>query len=300
LTKSFCTLRFCILTHNPGSHFVIRVAESLRKHGHEVRVINFAHLRLCVREGTIRVGQGNEFPDIADSFDACLARPLSRRDLPTLLFSVNALSALSKRGLPVISDPTAYIVAASKLGQYLALSEHGLPVPDTMSSLDAAGLLGSMQKGTYLVGKPICGSRGQGVRRILVGDEQYSPPKTVSLYQQDLSGTSFDIRVFTVGYRTVAAMKRVSSSLAANVSRGGKPERLDLGEGLADLAERASRATGAEIAGTDIVIDREGEPHVLEVNAQPDFIGLETVTDADIPSEISEYVVRRAEEGQNV
>jgi [lysine-biosynthesis-protein LysW]--L-2-aminoadipate ligase len=292
-------LRFGILTHNPGSHFIIRVVRSFERYGHEVRVMNFSHLRLHVNRGSISVENGDEFPDIADSFDACLARPLSRRELPTLLFSVNALSALSKRGLPVINDPTDYVVAASKLGQYLALSEHGLPVPDTVSSLDAARLLGSMQKGTYLVEKPICGSRGLGVRRVLVGDEQYNPPEVVSLYQRDLSGTRFDIRVFTVGYRTVAAMKRASSSLATNVSRGGKPERLDLGEELADLTERASRATGAEIAGTDIVIDGEGEPYVLEVNAQPDFIGLETVTDADIPSEISEYVVRRAEEGQN-
>jgi glutathione synthase/RimK-type ligase-like ATP-grasp enzyme len=174
----------------------VRVAESFQKHGHEVRVMNFAQLRLCGKGGTI------------------------------------------------------------------------------------------------------CGSRGLGVRRVHVGDEHHSPPESVSLYQRDLSCTSFDIRVFTVGYRTVAAMKHVSSSLAANVSREGKPERLDLSERLADLAERASRATGAEIAGTDMVIDRKGEPYVLEVNAQPDFIGLETVTDADIPSEISEYVVRRAEEGR--
>lgn len=262
-------------------------------------MIDFADLRFCVEKGKVRVGRGNEFPDVADAFDACLARPLSRRELSTLLFSVNALFALSKRGLPIINDPTAYVVAANKLSQYLALSERGLPVPDTMSSLDATRLLGSMQKGICLVEKPICGSRGLGVKRIRVGDEKFNAPEVVSLYQQDLSGANFDIRVFTVGYKTVAAMKRISSSLTANVSRGGKPERFDLDGELADLAERASKAIGAEIAGTDIMLDREGRPYVLEVNAQPDFIGLESVTDADIPSAISEYAVKRAEEGQN-
>ncbi|HYA22318.1 MAG TPA: ATP-grasp domain-containing protein [Thermoproteota archaeon] len=289
-------MRFCILTHNPGSHFVVRVAESFRKHGHEVRVMDFARLTLSIRDGLVHVGWGGEFQDIADSFDACLARPLRRRDLPTLLFSLNALSALSKRGLPVINDPTAYIVAASKLGQYLELSGLGLPVPDTASSLDPVSLLSSMARGTSLIEKPICGSRGSGVRRVHVGDEKYNQPETVSLYQRDLSGMSFDIRVFTVGYESIAAMKRISSCLAANVSRGGRPERIDLSEELADIAQRASKATGAEVAGTDIVIDRGGKPYILEVNAQPDFIGLETVTDVDIPSKISEYVVRRAEE----
>jgi len=258
--------------------------------------MDFAHLTLSVKDGLARVGWGDEFADIASSFDACLARPLRRRDLPTLLYSLNVLSALSKRGLPVINTPSAYTVAASKLGQYLALSEFGLPVPDTMSSLDAARMLSSVKNGTCLVEKPICGSRGLGVKRIHVGDERYDPPGHVSLYQQDLSGMSFDIRVFTVGYEAVAAMKRVSSSLATNVSRGGRPEPIDLGEELVDLAERASRATGAEVAGTDIVIDSGGKPYILEVNAQPDFIGLETVADADIPSEISEYAVRKAEE----
>ena len=275
---------------------MIRVAESFREHDQEVRVMDFARLTFSIKDGAIRVGCGDEFPDIVDSFDACLARPLKRRDLPTLLFSLNALSALSKGGLPVINDPMAYVVAASKLGQYLELSRAGLPLPDTVSSLDAGRLLGSVQRGTYLVEKPICGSRGKGVRRVHAGDERHNPPETVSLYQQDLSGMSFDIRVFTVGYKVVAGMKRVSSSLTTNVSRGGKPERIALDKELADLAERASKATGAEVAGTDIVIDRGGRPYILEVNAQPDFIGLETVTDADIASEISEYAVKRAEE----
>ena len=292
-------MRFCILTHNTASHFVNRAARQFEKLGHKAEVVDFADVRFSVRDGAVRIGFNNDGADIASTFDACLARPLGKKNLSAFMFSINVLSVLSQNGLTIVNDPTVYVVAASKLSQYLALSEHGLPIPDTISSLDTRKLLDSMQKGTCLIEKPICGSRGLGVRKIHTGDEQFNPPETVSMYQQDLSGTNFDIRVFTVGYKTIAAMKRVSSSLAANVSRGGKPERLDLDEELADLAERASRAIGAEIAGIDIVLDSEGKPYVLEVNAQPDFIGLESVTDADIPSAISEYAVKKAEEGQN-
>jgi len=286
-------LRFCILTHNTASHFVNRAARSFEKLGHKAEVVDFADVRFSVRDGAVRIGFNNDGADIASTFDACLARPLGKKDLSAFMFSINVLSVLSQNGLTVVNNPDAYLLASSKLSQYLVLSDHGLPVPSTESSLDAAELLKSAPGGACLIEKPICGSRGVGIRRVRAGLGPHRAPRAVVLYQQDLTGAGTDIRAFTVGHRVVAAMKRVSSSLAANVSRGGRPERVELDDELVHLAEDASRATGAEIAGTDIMLDRSGRSYILEVNAQPDFIGLETVADVDISSTICEYMIER-------
>lgn len=291
-------MRFCILTHHSASHFVSRTVRSLEKLGHRAEVVDFSDVRFSVRGGVVRIGLDDGGGDIARTFDACLARPLGKRKLSSFMFSINVLSVLSRSGLTVVNDPDAYLLASSKLSQYFALSTHGIPVPVTESSLDAIRLVNSISEGASLIEKPICGSRGVGVRRVRPGLEPYRVPRTVVLYQQDLTGANTDIRAFTVGHRVIASMKRVSSSLAANVSRGGRPEHLELNDELIALAEDASRATGAEIAGVDIMLDREGRPYVLEVNAQPDFIGLEKVTEVDIAMAIADYVVRRGQ-GRN-
>ena len=275
-----------------------RTVKSFEKLGHRAEVVDFADVRFSVRHGDVRVEFNNDGGDIAGSFDACLARPLGKKELSTFMFSINVLSALSHGGLTVVNHPDAYLLASSKLSQYSALSTHGVPVPSTESSLDSTKLIRSISEGTYVIEKPICGSRGVGVRRVHLGEESYRPPRAVVLYQQDLTGAKADIRAFTVGHRAIASMRRVSSSVAANVSRGGRPEHVELSDELTALAEDASRATGAEIAGVDMMLDREDKPYVLEVNAQPDFIGLERVAGVDIAIAISNYVVRKVQ-GRN-
>jgi len=279
-----------------ASHFANRTIRSLERLGQTAEIMNFTDVRFSVREGATKIRLNDGGADVARAFDACLARPLGRKELSTFMFSINVLSALSQGGLPVVNDPSAYLLASSKLSQYLALTLHGLPVPYTESSLDAAGVLKSVSSGTRLVEKPICGSRGIGVRRVSSGPGPLRAQKAVVLYQQDLTRGNTDIRAFTVGHKVVAAMRRVSSSLAANISRGGKPEQVELDDELIRLAEAASRATGAEIAGVDLMLDRDGKPYVLEVNAQPDFIGLERVAEVDVALAISEYVVKRAQD----
>lgn len=288
-------MRFCILTHNPSSHFVGRVADSLDRSGHGVSAIRFEDVRLTVQNGNASVEHGPS--NIAGTFDACLARPIGERKLATFMFCMNVLSTICGSGTPVVNAPSAYVASASKLGQYALLSEGRVPVPYTVSSLDSAGLLASFPSGMVMIEKPICGSRGVGVRRLQTGHRGIKASRGVVLYQEDLSGRDYDIRAFTVGYKVVAAMKRVSPSLRTNISRGGRPEPIDLDGELVSLAERASRLIGAEVAGVDIILGKDGRPYVLEVNSQPDFIGLETVSKVDIASAISDYMVKLAVRG---
>ncbi|RJR28480.1 ATP-grasp domain-containing protein [Candidatus Microgenomates bacterium] len=109
-----------------------------------------------------------------------------------------------------------------------------------------------------------------------------------------------DIRVFTVGYRAIGAMKRTpkEGDFRSNISQGGSGVAYDLAQNpkVQEIAEKTARAMQTEIAGVDVIIHAEtGEPYVLETNPGPQFEGLETYTDVNAAGEIVKYFKEVAE-----
>lgn len=103
-----------------------------------------------------------------------------------------------------------------------------------------------------------------------------------------------DIRVFTVGYKAIGAMKRTppQGDFRSNISVGGKGENFDLEKypKVRELAEKAAKATKTEIAGVDVILDKEkGSQYILEVNPGPQFTGFEKYTKTNAALEIIKY-----------
>lgn len=103
-----------------------------------------------------------------------------------------------------------------------------------------------------------------------------------------------DIRVFTVGYRAIGAMKRIppKGDFRSNISVGGKGEIFELEKypKVKELAEKAAEVTKTEIAGVDVILDKNsGDPYILEVNPGPQFTGLEKYTQTNAALEIVKY-----------
>lgn len=104
-----------------------------------------------------------------------------------------------------------------------------------------------------------------------------------------------DVRIFTVGYKAIGAMKRSPTKegeFRSNISVGGRGENFDLSArpDVAKIAEKLSKITRTEIAGVDIMIHKEtGDPYILEINPGPQFMGLEKYTDTNAALEIIKY-----------
>jgi RimK family alpha-L-glutamate ligase len=103
-----------------------------------------------------------------------------------------------------------------------------------------------------------------------------------------------DIRIFTVGYKAVGAMKRTppKGDFRSNISQGGIGENFELNKypEIKNIAERISEITKTEIAGVDIMINKnDGKPYVLEINPGPQFLGIEKYTGLNIAGEIIKY-----------
>lgn len=103
-----------------------------------------------------------------------------------------------------------------------------------------------------------------------------------------------DIRVFTVGYKAIGAMKRTpkSGDFRSNISQGGNGAAYDLSQNpkVQEIAERLSETMQTQIAGVDIIIHKDtGEPYILEINPGPQFEGLEKFTKVNAAEEIVKY-----------
>ncbi|MEM3945757.1 MAG: ATP-grasp domain-containing protein, partial [Candidatus Micrarchaeia archaeon] len=137
-----------------------------------------------------------------------------------------------------------------------------------------------------LILKPICGSRGFGVMEIKRREKFHLSKNEVPIFQNFVRGGNFDIRLLVVNKNVVSSMIRFSTSSRTNISTGGKPMKYEAPEEIKKLAIDASVAIHSSIAGVDVAIDKDGTPYILEVNTQPDFIGLQSVSDINIADAI--------------
>ena len=150
--------------------------------------------------------------------------------------------------------------------------------------------------GGDVVVKPLFGSRGVGATRISDPDVAARVFRTISFYHGVLYLQEFiphgraDIRAFVIGDRVVAAMHRIAKTWKTNVSLGAKPVPLNLSEELKNLAVKAAEVIGCKVTGVDIVEGPEG-PVVIELNSQPGWRGLQSVTKISIADEIISYIL---------
>jgi ribosomal protein S6--L-glutamate ligase len=85
----------------------------------------------------------------------------------------------------------------------------------------------------------------------------------------------------------------------SNLHRGGSASATDLNAKEIDVALRAARTMGLNIAGVDLLRSRRG-PLVLEVNSSPGLEGIESATGVDVADAIIQYLERRVRRHKRV
>jgi len=105
-----------------------------------------------------------------------------------------------------------------------------------------------------------------------------------------------DIRVFVIGGKAVAAMKRQGQpgEFRSNLHRGGTSETYELNRKERAAAENAAKAMRLGIAGVDLLPAKRG-PLVLEVNSSPGLEGIERATGTNLAQMIVEYLEKNTQ-----
>ena len=223
-------------------------------------------------------------------------------------YSLAIIRHFERLGVFILNSSQSMETAKDKLATLQLLATNNIPIPKTMLAKFPINIAAVEKEFDYpLILKTITGSQGKGV--FLIEDEnkfndlaalmEISIDPKINLILQEFVSSSRgrDIRVIVIGGRVIGAMLRTAKgkNFKANYSAGGLVESYDLNPSIEWLAIESSRLIGLDIAGVDILFDKDNSYRICEINSYPGFEGFEKATGLNVPEEIFNYIKLRLE-----
>lgn len=289
-------MKLAILSRNSKLYSTRRLIEAARERGHSVRVLD--PLRCYMRID-------------ADGFDMHYkGRVLTDYDavLPRIGASVTRYGTAVLRQFEMMNVYTpntsdGILRARDKLRSHQLLARQGIRLPTTVfgdNPDDTSDLLKMLGKPPHVI-KLNEGTQGAGV---ILTEGMASSSSVIEalrglyatfLVQEFISeAKGSDVRCFVVGGKVVAAMRRKArpGDFRSNLHRGGTASEAKLNTAEIDVAIRAAKVMGLNVAGVDLLRSRRG-PLVLEVNSSPGLEGIEAATGKDVAGAVIDYIAQR-------
>jgi RimK family alpha-L-glutamate ligase len=278
------------LEEESGDWHVRRLAAAMRARGASVVVTS---LPRCAFD--TQLPSGIDIPGFDGALpDAVFVRSISAGTLEQITFRLGLLHALRTSGVRVWNDARAIERCVDKSMTTFLLHKAGIATPRTRT-VEGDGPAADYVRwaGRPLIFKPLFGSQGKGLLRIGSDADLPAPEAADSIYHlQDFvppAGATFeDWRVIATRSRVIAAMARKAGSWITNVHQGGAPVAYRPTPEMEDLAAAALAAVDADYAGVDFIRSPDGRLLVLEVNSNPSWRGLQSVSDVDIADAVVE------------
>lgn len=285
-------MRIYILSRFRDSYSTSRLKEVAMARGHQVRIVDHVQCELKVSEkpeiyyqNTLLKKPGVILPRIGSSNTYEGANVIRHFEL------LGVKSAISAQGL---------LNSRDKFKALQILSFNGIPVPNTYFSSH----VNEWKNITKTVGKPpfviklLEGTQGLGVflvntketaQGVMDSYKELNNRFLIQEYIEECKGT--DVRVFVVGNKVVAAMKRVAQEgeFRSNIHRGGVGIKVKLTSEEEEIAIKSAQVLGLSLAGVDLLQSNQG-PLVLEVNSSPGVEGIEKYSGVEVSKEIIKHL----------
>ncbi len=279
-------MRIAILSFGIGWH-VRDLVRAAHQRGHDAVPVDFRKVHAAIPHSCN-----------LDGFDAVLVRTMPPGSLEQVVFRMDVLHQLETKGVRVLNPPRALEICVDKYLASARLENAGLPTPPTAVCQDAETAFAAYERlGGDVIVKPLFGSEGRGMVRVESPDLAWRVFRTLErmqtiLYvQQTIAHPGWDLRVFVLGERVLAAMRRhAKEGWRTNVAQGGRAEAVSVTAEEERLALAAARAVGAQVAGVDLLPRPDGAYDVLEVNAVPGWRALAPATGVDVGRAIVEFL----------
>lgn len=213
------------------------------------------------------------------------------------------LAWLERHGRRVVNDSRALQLEISKVAQYQALAEFGVPVPDTLAVIGRAGIAEAAGKLGYpVILKHNRAGKGLGVKLLysadalrehLASDAFEEPVDGITLVQRYIAAPEpFITRLEFVGGRFLYAVRVDTSEgfelcpadacviepvgfedAACPAVAPAEKFRIqpDFTSPLIPALERVIAANGIEIAGIEIIVDADGNPYAYDINTNTNY-----------------------------
>ncbi|MFH2059801.1 MAG: RimK family alpha-L-glutamate ligase [Pseudomonadota bacterium] len=283
-----------ILTINDfGFHPNQRFAQAAKELGHDILLINPYKMLSTLNNDDFgfSVNGMAKIPDIV----------LPRQGSPMGDYGLCLVRQFEQMGIPLVNGLEGVTIARNQFITLQALVASRIPVPSScfitekINFSEAVDFLG----GYPVVVKQVDGMGGDGVikadrleQAIPFLDKHLREKKGMIVQTFIQPEGRMDIRLLVVGKKVVGAMKLEPGKhdFRANIHQNGRAEAIEPSPLWINLAVNAATACCLEIAGVDMIVEKEGLPKILEVNYSPGFKGLEAATGIDIAGKILEYV----------
>ena len=285
-------MRIGILSRGPSLYSTARLRKAAEARGHQVEVVDYlrCYMNITAERPAVRLG------DRELDFDAVVPRI----GASNTFYGTAVVRQFEVMGVFPVNRSTAIVRARDKLRSMQLLARAGISMPVTgfaHSTKDIPALVEAVG-GAPLIVKLLEGTQGIGVmlidsdeaaRSVIAAFRQVRADILVQEYIADAEGA--DVRAFVVGGVVIAAIRRQAApgGFRANLHQGGTAEALELTQKERDVAVRAARAVGLDVAGVDLLRARRG-PLVIEVNASPGLEGIESATGVDVASAIVSFI----------
>ena len=289
-------MKLAILSRNSKLYSTRRLVEAARTRGHSVRVLD--PLRCYMRIASDGFTMHYKGKPIA-GYDAVIPRI----GATVTRYGTAVLRQFELMGSYTPNPSDAILRARDKLRAHQLLAAQGIGLPATVfgdNPDDTVDLLSMLGPPPHVI-KLNEGTQGAGVmltekpsasRSVVEALRGLYANFVVQEFIAEAQGA--DLRCFVVGDRVVASMRRQApeGDFRSNLHRGGSAEREQASAIEQEVAVRAARVLGLEIAGVDLIRSQRG-PLVLEVNSTPGLEGIEQVCGEDVAGRILEHLSSR-------
>ena len=271
-----------------------RIAEEAENLGHYIELIDHTKCAVKLGSGKPMVYYLNE--NVTDAFDAIIPRIGAK----VTKHGAAIVKQFEMNGVFSTARSLSISRARNKVRTLQILSRKHIPIPETLFSINPDDIEEQIE---LLGGPPVIiklqeGTQGLGV--ILAETKKSAKSIIDTFYKMDTSiliqkyveeSNGEDIRIFVVGNKVIASMKRTSAvgEFRSNVHRGGYTEAIEPTAKEQYIALSATKHLGLGVAGVDIIRSKKG-PLLIEVNASPGLQGIAAATGINIAKEIILFV----------
>ena len=293
----YMTTRLAVLSRGPRVYSTRRLVEEARLREIDVAVINPMQFSLFVAEQDIGIlHQGQKF-----DYDAVIPRighSITKHGVAVLrhLEQLDVWTANTSQGI---------LQSRDKLHSCQILARNRVPTPRTPYVRDMKDIERAIDavRGLPVVVKVTQGTQGQGVflRHTLretgnLVQGLLVTGKAVLIQEYIAESHGKDIRALVVGGKVVASMRRKARGreFRSNYHLNGTVEKVEISEEYAEVACRAARVLGLNVAGVDLLEGNDG-PLVLEVNSSPGLEGIEKASGVNVAGAIIDYVISESD-----
>lgn len=293
-------MKIAMLARNPKLYSHKRLVEAAEERGHTLDIINTlrctlditSHRPSVIYDGTKVSGYDAVIPRIGASITQ---------------YGLAVLRQFEMMGVWSLNESVAIGRSRDKLRSMQIFAKHGLGLPVTAFTHDPkkADEVLKIVGGAPAVIKLLEGTQGIGV---VLGETENSAKSVIEAFRgvnvnilvQEFikEAGSADIRIFVVGGKVVASMKRqgAEGDFRSNLHRGGSATLAKITPEERSTAIRAAKVMGLNVAGVDILRANHG-PVIMEVNSSPGLEGIENSTGKDIAGQIIEFIAAKAKPG---